>query len=168
MGRFTRWLGASALVVSVVLAAAARAEDKPAKKADVQMPAAVAAAVKAKFPEAKLTSVTKETEAGKVIYDVELLGADGLKYEMDILENGTVMEIERQIKKVPGVVAKAVKAKFPQAKIQEVMKKFKVEGDKETATDFEVTIITDSNKKKEITVSLKGEIKEEPAEKEKK
>ena len=104
-------------------------------------PKAVQDAVKGRFPGAEVTSVEKETEDGKVVYDVELKHK-GRKYEMDILENGTIIEIEKEIpmKDVPEAISKAVKRKYPTATIKEVMEVNKVMGKEEKPIHYEVTI----------------------------
>ena len=47
--------------------------------------------------------------------------AGGVKYETDVHEDGTIVEIEKEIKDVPAVVAKAIEGKYPKAKVVEVM-----------------------------------------------
>ena len=74
-------------------------------------------AIKDRFPGADITGVEKETEDGKVMYDVELKH-EGRKYEMDIKEDGTVLVIERDhlYKSLPEAVAKALEAKYPKGR----------------------------------------------------
>jgi uncharacterized membrane protein YkoI len=155
MRRIMGWLGTSAVAGLVVLAATAAADDKkiPLDK----VPAKVMAAIKDRFPGADVNSVEKETEDGKVVYDVELKH-NGRKYEMDIQEDGTVMEIEKEVaaKDVPEALTKAIEAKFPKATIEEVMEVNKVKGKEETPIHYEVTIVTADKKKKEVIVSLDG------------
>jgi uncharacterized membrane protein YkoI len=92
MGRFS----VTVLAGLALLAAAAGADDK--EKAGKKVPLdkvlrKVMDAVKARFPGAKITRVEKETAGGKVVYDIELT-QKGRKYEMDVLEDGTVLEVE--------------------------------------------------------------------------
>jgi uncharacterized membrane protein YkoI len=149
------WWGTGAVAGLVVLAATAGADDKkiPLDK----VPEKVMAAIKDRFPGADVNSVEKETEDGKVVYDVELKHK-GRKYEMDIQEDGTVIEIEKEVaaKDVPEAVTKAIEAKFPKATVEEVMEVNKVKGKEETPTHYEVTIVTAEKKKMEVTVSLDG------------
>jgi hypothetical protein len=151
--------GGCALAALLVLAMFARADDdkkKDKKIAFDKAPKAVRDAVNERFPGAEVTSVEKETEDGKVIYDIELKHK-GRKYEMDILENGTIIEIEKEIalKDVPEAVTKAVKAKFPKATIKEVMEVNKVKGKEEKPEHYEITI-ENEKKRQEIIVSLDG------------
>jgi hypothetical protein len=166
LGRF----GVSALAALIALAMIVRADDKAKKITLDQAPKAVQDAIKARFPGAEVTSVEKETEDGKVVYDVELKH-QGRKYEMDIQEDGTVIEIEKEIalKDVPEAVTKAVEAKFPKAKIKEVMEVNKVKGKDEKPEHYEVTIETADKKTEEVIVSLDGKsVKTEAEAKQKK
>src|SRR5437868_14351659 len=98
------WSGV-AVAGLVLLASAARADDKKVPLDKVPKP--VMDAIKARFPGADITSVEKEKEGDKVVYDIELK-QQGRKYEMDIQEDGTVLEIEKEVKDVPEAVTKAV------------------------------------------------------------
>jgi uncharacterized membrane protein YkoI len=159
-----RILGGPGVCLLGVLAFATivRAQEDKAKKIPLdKVPKAIKKAINTRFPGAKVNSVEKEVENGKVTYDVELK-QKGRKFEMDILENGTIIEIEKEVlqKRVPKII-KRVKAKFPKATIKEVMEVNKVKGKKETRDHYEVTIDLDG-KKQEVIVSLDGKrIKEE-------
>ena len=147
---------------SLALATVALGADQKLTKQ--QLPPAVAKAADARLPGAELTSAEKETEDGKVVFDLELKQHD-LKYEMDVKEDGTILEIEKQIKDVPGVVTAAVKTKYPHAELKEVMEVNKVTGTSEKPTQYEVTIVS-AGKEKEVVVALDGSsVKEEADEK---
>jgi uncharacterized membrane protein YkoI len=153
----------------VLLAAVARAEDKAEKVPLDKVPKAVMDAIKGRFPEAEISSVEKEKEDGKIVYDIELKHK-GRKYEMDILEDGTIVEIEKEVasKDVPEAVTKAVEARYPKCTIEEVMEVNKVKGKEETPDHYEVTIVTAEKKKMELVVSLDGKsVKTEEEEKKK-
>jgi uncharacterized membrane protein YkoI len=143
-------------------------ENKAEKVAPDKLPKAVADAIKARFPNGEITSAEKETENGKVVYDIELKQG-GRKYEMDLYEDGTVIEVEKEIKPVPEKIAKAIDAKYPKAEIEDVMEVNQVKGKEETPIHYEVTIKTAAGKKMEVLVSLDGtSVKtEEEAKKEK-
>lgn len=124
-----------------------------------KVPKKVMDAVKARFPGAELTSVEKETEDGKVVYDIELKHKDR-KYEMDILEDGTVVEIEKEIsaKDLPEAVTRSLEAKFPKATIKEVMEMTKVIGKEEKLYGYEVELVTADKRKLEIEFAPDGTI----------
>jgi uncharacterized membrane protein YkoI len=160
----------SVLVTLIVLATCSLADDKEKKVTLDKLPKAVRDAIKGRFPDAEVNSIEKETEDGKVVYDIELK-EKGRKYEMDIQEDGTVIEIEKEValKDLPEAVAKALKAKFPGTSIKEVMEVNKVKGKEETPDHYEVTIENADKKTQEVTVSLDGKsIKTEGEAKEKK
>ena len=77
---------------------------------------------------------------------------------MDIKENGTIFEIEKEIalKDVPAAVTRAIQNKFPNVTIKEVMEVNKVEGKQETPIHYEATIETADKKSQEVIVSLDG------------
>jgi hypothetical protein len=158
MRKFLSGLGVMAAAGLILLAAVARADEKKAEKVPVdKLPKAVKDAVLARFPEAEFTSIEKEKEGDKVVYDIELKHK-GRKYEMDIEENGTVLEIEKEVpsKDVPEAVKKAVEAKYPKSTVEEVMEVNKVKGKEETPIHYEVTLTTAEKKKLEVIVSLDG------------
>ena len=163
MRRFCGRLGIISVlgVFAVVMVAGADDKKVPLDK----VPKEVMDAIKGRFPEAKVTSVEKETEDGAVVYDIELTHK-GRKYEMDIKKDGTIIEIEKQVdaKDLPEAVTKAIEAKYPNATLKEIMEVNKVKDKKETPDHYEVVIVTAEKKELEITVSLDG--KEVKAEKE--
>jgi uncharacterized membrane protein YkoI len=145
-------MGVAAMIV--VLPATAWGQEKLTPD---KVPAKVMAAAKERFPGAEFTSITKEKENNQVIYDLELKH-QGRKYEMDIKEDGTIIEIEKQVfnKDVPAAITKAVTAKYPGSGIEEVMEVNKVNGKVETPDHYEVTLVTADKKKLEVEVSLDG------------
>ena len=116
--------------------------------------------MEARFPGAQVTSVEREKEHGDVVYDYELR-QNGRKYEMDVKEDGTVLEVEKQLAAtdVPDAVTRAVREKYPNATVKEVMEVDKVRGGREAPDHYEVTLA--GAKVKEVTVSMDGRITEE-------
>jgi uncharacterized membrane protein YkoI len=153
MGR----LAGSTVVGLVLLALVAQANGQDQKVPLDKVPQKVMEAVKARFPGAELTSVSKETADGQVIYDIELKH-QGRKYEMDIKEDGTVLEVEKEIavKDLPAPVTKALLAKYPNATIKEIMEVNLVKGKQETPDHYEVLLVTADKKELEVEVSLDG------------
>jgi uncharacterized membrane protein YkoI len=141
----------------VLLATVARADDKPEKIQPDKLPKAIMDAIMGRFPKAEITSAEKEKEDGKVVYDIALKH-EGRKYEMDIQEDGTIIEIEKEIamKDVPKAISDAIEAKYPKSTVKEVMEVNKVKGKEETPIHYEVEIKTADGKEFEVIVSLDG------------
>jgi len=138
----------------VLLAALTLAQEKVDAS---KLPPKVAEALKARFPGATITQVTKETENGEVIYDIEMT-KDGKKHEMDCKEDGTLVDIQNEIavQDLPAAAVNAIKAKYPNSTIKEVGEILVVKDKKETRDHFEVIIETADKKEVELTVSLDG------------
>jgi uncharacterized membrane protein YkoI len=158
MGR----LSASALVGFVLLATAVAADEKKTEKKEEEkltldkLPPKVQEVIKARFPGAEFTSITKETEGGKVVYDIEMK-FKGKKAEMDIREDGSIVNIEKEIeaKDLPAAVTKALEEKYPKSKFLEVMAIY-TEGKEDKLEGYEVTLETAEKKKIEVEVSPDG------------
>lgn len=130
-----------------------------------KLPKAIGNALKARFPDAKVTSAVKETEDNQVVYDIEL-SQKGRKFESDIKPDGTILEVESEIvqKDWPKALPAAIQVKYPKAAISEVMEVAKVAGKKETPDHYEVTLTLVDKKSKEVIASLDGKtITEEAA-----
>jgi len=151
------WI-AFALAAAFFVGAIASAEDK-AKDLD-KIPKAVMETLKSKFPKAEITKWSKETEKGTVVYDLEFTES-GKKAEMDVKEDGTIINIERVIeaKDLPEAVAKAVEKKFPKATLKEVMEC--KAGKEEKLEGYEIVLVTEDKKHFEIMVDPTGKIVEE-------
>jgi tRNA A37 threonylcarbamoyladenosine dehydratase len=126
-----------------------------------KLPQKVKDALKSRFPGAMITTASKATENGEVIYDIEMT-RNGRKHEMDCKEDGTLVDVENQIdaKDLPEAVTSAVKAKHPNCTIKEVMEVLVVKDKKETRDHFEVIIDTAEKKEVELAVALDGKILE--------
>jgi Putative beta-lactamase-inhibitor-like, PepSY-like len=122
-----------------------------------RVPAAVMKAVKDKFPGATIREAEKEEEDGQTLYELELI-YEGHKYEVTVKADGTITEIEKQIKPadLPKAVSRALKAKYPRAKIVKAAEVTK--GAKKT---FEVIVETADEKTLEVVLDHSGNILEE-------
>jgi len=77
------------------------------KQSKFEMPAAVAAVVKAEVPGAEIATMEVEEQGGIKLYDIEFEADRG---EIEVAEDGTVMDISTivQMKDVPGPAAEAI------------------------------------------------------------
>ncbi len=135
-----------------------------------KIPKPVMEALKAKFPDAKIRKWTKETEKGRVVYDIEFNQANGKKAEADIFEDGTIENFEKEFdaKDLPEAVTAAVEKKYPKAKMKEVMEITEIMDKKEVHGGFEIVLETAEKKEVEVTVSKEGKILEDSGEKKEK
>ncbi|WP_406697882.1 PepSY-like domain-containing protein [Singulisphaera sp. Ch08] len=117
MNRFARWTALSGLVGTLVLGAAAGADEEniPVDK----LPAAVLKAAKAKFPKAKIEEAAKEVEDGVTTYEVSLK-VEGHGIDLTLKPDGTIVEIEKEIAAdtLPEAVKATLAAKYPNEKIK--------------------------------------------------
>ncbi len=149
----------SAIVMITVVAlsvAIARAAEEKIYPSD--LPKSVAESLNARFPGLKINSAVRETDSeGRVVYDVEL-NQNGRRFETDIENDGTMLEVEKQIMKRDWSRAlnSTVGAKYPKGKITEVLEVNKVIGGKEVPDHLEVTIETSDKREAEMLVSLDG------------
>ena len=102
-----------------------------------QLPAKVVAAAMAKFPGAKRLSAEKEVEKGITSYEL-LIDNHGSKIDLSIEEDGTIVGVERQIKKneLPKAVQDRLNAKYPGAQLKKIEEV--TEGD---AKSFEIVVV---------------------------
>ena len=159
--------GGLTAIALLFTASAARAGDEP-KDLD-KIPKAVMDALKAKFPKAKIDKWSKETENGKVVFDIEFK-VEGHKTEADIGEDGTVLNFEKEFnaKDLPKAVTDAVEKKYPKAKMKEVMEITEIKDKKEVHGGFEIVLETVDKKNVEVTVAKDGKIHEDSGEKKEK
>jgi hypothetical protein len=122
------------------------------------LPKPVTKAVKAMFPEAKITKAIKEEKDHKVTYEV-LLKDEGSKLSLAVTPKGKIVEVEKAIEaeKLPKAVRAALASKFPKAKIkaaEEVLKFEEEDGDDEAEEDEEED--DKPTKFYEVVLSVKG------------
>jgi uncharacterized membrane protein YkoI len=122
-----------------------------------ELPKAVSEALKARFPGLEITSAAKETENGNLVYDIEL-SQKGRKFESDIKEDGTILEVEKEVaqKDYPKALSSSVDAKYPKGKITIIMEVNIVKDKKETPDHLEVTVQTADKQEKELLFKLDG------------
>ena len=133
-----------------------RADEESIKVSD--LPKAVAAAVKAKYPNGKMTKAAKEEEDGKTTYEVAV-ETEGKKLDVAVSAKGKILEVEETItaETLPEAVVAAIKAKYPEAKIKKAEKISKFEEDEEEKL-FEVVLATEGKADVEVKVTPNGKI----------
>jgi hypothetical protein len=146
----------------VAVGSSIRVEDETIKVSD--LPKAVTAALKAKYPKGELTKAVKEEEDGKTVYEV-VVANEGEKLEVAVSASGKLLEVEQAIaaEKLPSAVTTAIKAKYPEAKIKKAEQIVKFEGDsgQEREKSFEVVLAAEGKADFEVEVSAAGKIIED-------
>src|SRR5262249_5418143 len=86
-----------------------------------KLPKAVVAAVKAKYPDAKLVAAEKETQGDKTYYEVMIKSKDR-DIELLLTPEGKLVSVEQKIPvaDLPKAVAQAIKKKYAKATIKDV------------------------------------------------
>jgi biopolymer transport protein ExbD len=122
-----------------------------------QVPTAVKDAVKKKFPDAKMEEAEKEVKEGKTTFEL-LIKKDGKKITVSLKEDGTILEIEKEIaaKDLPEAVASAVKSKYPSGTVK---KAEEVTVDEKVT--YEVIVAQEGKKNREIALDKTGKITED-------
>jgi uncharacterized membrane protein YkoI len=145
----------SAMTLLVLGFALADEESVPLDK----VPKAVLDAVKARFKEAEVTEAAKETEDGKLVYEVTVK-EKGAKIDVTLTPEGEILVIERTIvaKDLPAAVTRALEDKYPKAKYKIVEEVIKVEKKQEKLAYYEVLLETADQKKREVEVTAEGKI----------
>ena len=100
------------------------------------LPPAIDAAFKTAYPQATIKHVSKETEAGKPVYEVESIDG-GLRRDLIYRPDGTVVSYEEELAEasVPAAVIDAIKTRYPKA----AMTRFEKVFEKSTIT-FEIQL----------------------------
>jgi len=136
------------LTVTAFLAAGALAlaDEKDEKIPLEKVPAAVTAAVKAKYPKAELVSAELGDQDGKKVYEIAL--KSGVKkWEASFTPEGKFVSSEESVAAadLPTKVKEAFDAKYPKAKVVSMEKETTGEGDGAKVV-YEIVIETDKGK----------------------
>lgn len=60
-----------------------------------ELPASIVGAIKARFPDANVLSAEKETDNGKVVYEVKIDSpAAGSHHEVELDEDGSILDVD--------------------------------------------------------------------------
>jgi Putative beta-lactamase-inhibitor-like, PepSY-like len=127
-----------------------------------KIPKAVMDALLAKFPNARIEKCTRAKEGADIIYDIEFQ-QDGRKCEADIKENGIYINYEKAIEAVglPKAVSEAIKKRYPNSALKEIMEETEVRGKKEKLSAYELVLETADHKEVEVRLSPNGKILED-------
>ncbi len=164
MGRWYLGLG---VVVVLLVGTGVRADEE--KVALDKVPKAVMESFKKRFPKAQPVEAAKETENGKVMYEVTFKD-NGKNVDVSFTEDGKLTLIEKEIdrKSLPKAVAEALEKKYPKATYKIVEEVIKVTDGKETLDYYETLLETADKKQVEVEIAPDGTIKKTEDKKEEK
>ena len=110
-----------ALVLTAFPVWAGQKSEEPGIKGKVELPPAVAKAVKDNVPNAQIESISVDKEAGITLYDIEFKAGRG---EIEVAEDGTVMDVATilELKDIPKLAAEAIHKVAAGATITQVEK----------------------------------------------
>lgn len=143
----------------VVPAACAQEQGEPDT---AEIPRQVMDGLTARFPRAAIDKWTMEEEGEIVVYDIEF-NQDGLKFEADIREDGSIFNWERAIgiEDLPGTVKEAADERYPGGSMTEIMAITEVTAEGEALEGYEIVLEAADAKEVEIMVTPDGEILED-------
>ncbi|MBX6314526.1 MAG: PepSY-like domain-containing protein [Isosphaeraceae bacterium] len=155
--RFAGVMATAGALSLVTLATAARADETEIPLD--QLPKAVADAAKAKFPGAKWREAAKETEDGRVVYEVALTH-EGRRMDVTFQADGTLVLVETEVPEaaLPATVLRTAKEKYPGAKIDLAESVKKGPQVKKEADYYELHLTTADKRSVEIEVDGAGKI----------
>jgi uncharacterized membrane protein YkoI len=156
-GRHARVLAMAGVLGLLATATGARAQEAEIPLSE--LPKAVADAAKAKFPGATWREAAKETEDGKTVYEVAMTH-EGHRMDVTFEANGTLVLVETEVAEaeLPAAVAKAVKDKYPGAKVDLAESVKKGPELKKTPDYYELHLTTADKKKVEVELDGSGKI----------
>lgn len=131
-------------------APASTSSQKAASRVDLsKYPAAVRSTIEAETKNATLKGVSKETEKGKVQYEVETL-VNGKSRDLLVDPSGTVIEVEEEIAvdTAPAPVQAALTARGKVLKLERVTRG--------SATSYEASISSKNGKKSSVALGADG------------
>ena len=140
-------------IALLCLAALASGEETKLKPGDV--PAAVTQAVTKQYPNAKVSSWSKELEDGKPTYEASVVGGSS-KRDVVFAEDGSLLAVEEviQVSDLPAAVKSAIQSKYPGALLRKAEKILYGE-----QVQYEVALA--KAPKKEVLVTPAGKILKE-------
>ncbi|MBI3865272.1 MAG: PepSY-like domain-containing protein [Planctomycetia bacterium] len=153
------------LLVCIVLAISVADALAAAEKVSLdKLPKAVSAALKSKFPDAKLTSAEKETVDGKTVFNVALNFKDH-DHDVRLTDDGKITRTGKAIsgRDLPTKVAKALIDKYPRGTNKKV-----VEVTTDKAVTYEILLLTGDQRLLDLQVDSDGKVLKETERKEEK
>jgi len=127
-----------------------------------KVPKPVIEAAKARFKDAVMTGAAKETDNGKLVYEV-FLKDKGQVIHVILSPEGEILVIEKAITAgdLPTAVAQALKDKYPKATLKKVESVFEVKNMKEELAYYEALLTIVETDKRLVKLTPEGKIVKE-------
>jgi hypothetical protein len=150
-------------VVACGICASVNQAEEVEKLTPDKIPEKVMATLKARLPGCEITKAERVIEGGELIYDIEMT-QQGRKWEMDLKDDGTAINIEKEVdlKDFPAAAKKLLEAMHPKATIAVIMQVSNVKGKEEKPEHYEVTLTLPDKTEHEVLLTLDGAIFLEP------
>lgn len=103
--------GLAAFAVGPAWAQQQQGQQQQAQEIEMsEVPQAVMEAARQEMPDAQFSQAQTEQEDGRTVYELGGQSADGMAFEVDVFEDGTIQEVEREIgmDQVPSPVQQAL------------------------------------------------------------
>lgn len=157
MRKVIRGFGTGTVVGLLIVVGVARGEEE--KVGLEKAPKGVVEAVKARFKGAEVRGTSKETEEGKVVYEVTIKH-QGHNIDVTVTPEGEIVLFEREIaaKELPKRVSKALEGGYPKATYKRLEQIYKVEKKQEKLTYYEALLVTAEKKLLEVQVTEEGKV----------
>jgi hypothetical protein len=129
-----------------------------------RVPKPVLAAVRSRFPEGKLRGAARETEEGRMTYEVTLTER-GRSIDVTVNPQGALELIERQLlaTELPPPVHQTLRAKYPHSSYRIIEEVITVAQGTETLSYYELLIAKADKTRVEVQIAADGRVlKEEP------
>jgi uncharacterized membrane protein YkoI len=123
------------------------------------LPRAVLETVKKRFPRAKITEATKETDGNDVEYEVCIKDGE-TEIDLYLTPAGKIKQIEKSVpvNALPRAVSDGLKKTYPKATLTHADEIVKVVAEKEVVAHYEVQLTTADKKLLAVEVSPGGKI----------
>ncbi|MGH8656593.1 MAG: PepSY domain-containing protein [Gammaproteobacteria bacterium] len=150
------WLGAGMGILLFSVAGVYADEEKMALD---KVPKPVIEAAKARFKDAVMSDAAKETDNGKLVYEVSLKDK-GQAIDVILSPEGEILVIEKVItaRALPTAVTQALEDKYPKATYKKVEEVFEVKNKKEELVYYEALLTIVETDKRWVKLTPEGKI----------
>jgi hypothetical protein len=158
-GIFRGLMASGALVLLLGLASGQEGESKVDLN---KVPKAVKAAIKARFPDAKINNASTEKDGDKTVYELAIVNK-GQKIDVTLTPEGQIVTMEKEIalKDLPKAVAATLHSKYPKADLKIIEEVWHVKGKQEKLEYYEFLLTTAAKKTVEVEIAPDGKFLKE-------